>query len=111
MTHTPPPLDPAALDAAAKAYDEHYPVHKHALEAAITAYLAALPHEGEVEAALTRADGCFEAALVEGWIEALNEGDIERIRDLAYRRVWFARAEIEDARAAIAAMRPARGDA
>lgn len=35
--------------------------------------------------------GCFEAALVEGWLDALAEGDIERIRDLWTRRIAFAK--------------------
>jgi hypothetical protein len=34
--------------------------------------------------------GCFEAALTEGWIDALANGDIERIRDLWTRRISFA---------------------
>ena len=42
-------------------------------------------------AAVINADGCFEAALAEGWIEALAAGDIDRIRDLWDRRLSFAR--------------------
>lgn len=34
--------------------------------------------------------GCFEAALAEGWIDALANGDLERIRDLWSRRILFA---------------------
>lgn len=41
--------------------------------------------------ALRHADGCFEAALVEGWIEAINSGDIAAIRDLWERRLSMAR--------------------
>ena len=40
---------------------------------------------------VTEADGCFEAALVEGWIDALANGDIERIRDIWNRRISMAR--------------------
>lgn len=39
-----------------------------------------------VEAAL----GCFEAAEIEGWSVALQDGDIERIRDLWQRRICYA---------------------
>lgn len=42
-------------------------------------------------AALIEADGCFEAALAEGWLEALAAGDIDRIRDLWERRISYAR--------------------
>lgn len=41
--------------------------------------------------ALREADGCFEAALAEGWIDALAAGDIERIRDIWRRRIALAR--------------------
>lgn len=41
--------------------------------------------------ALEEIDQCFEAALVEGWIEALADGDIYRIRDIANRRLFYAR--------------------
>lgn len=44
-----------------------------------------------LEAALTEIDGCFEAALVEGWIEALADGDMDRIRDIYHRRIHFVR--------------------
>lgn len=44
-----------------------------------------------LRAAISDADGCFEAALVEGWIDALANGDIERIRDLWYRRIAMGR--------------------
>lgn len=33
---------------------------------------------------------CFEAAMTEGWSDALANGDIDRIRDLWARRVSFA---------------------
>jgi hypothetical protein len=42
MTHTPPPLDPAALGAAHEAAFAHGLVAPGILEAAITAYLAAM---------------------------------------------------------------------
>jgi hypothetical protein len=41
------------------------------------------------------ADGCFEAALVEGWLDALAEGDTERIRDLWNRRISFAHTALQ----------------
>ncbi len=39
---------------------------------------------------LAEARGCFDAALFEGWLDALANGDIERIRDLWTRRISFA---------------------
>lgn len=36
-------------------------------------------------------DGCFEAALCEGWIDALANGDLDAIRDLFSRRIEYAR--------------------
>jgi hypothetical protein len=44
-----------------------------------------------LEAAQTEIDGCFEAALIEGWIEALADGDIDRIRDIYNRRIEYVR--------------------
>ena len=41
-------------------------------------------------ARLAEARGCFDAALFEGWLDALANGDIERIRDLWTRRISFA---------------------
>lgn len=41
--------------------------------------------------AVTHTYGCFEAALCEGWLDALAEGDIERIRDIWNRRLSCAR--------------------
>ena len=41
--------------------------------------------------ALVEADGCFEAALAEGWVDALAAGDIDRIRDIWQRRIALAR--------------------
>lgn len=40
---------------------------------------------------LQEVDGCFEAALAEGWADALASGDIERITDLFNRRIVCAR--------------------
>lgn len=51
---------------------------------------APVTHAAVVDA-LVEADGCFEAALFEGWLDALAEGDIDRIRDLWTRRIGFAR--------------------
>lgn len=50
--------------------------------------IAAAP---DMKAAIVEADGCFEAALAEGWLEALANGDIETIRDLWDRRLSYAR--------------------
>ncbi len=36
------------------------------------------------------ANGCFQAALAEGWNEALADGDLERIRDIWNRRLSMA---------------------
>ncbi len=49
--------------------------------------IAAAPDQN---AALLHADGCFNAALAEGWIDALAEGDIDRIRDIWNRRLSAA---------------------
>ena len=43
-----------------------------------------------LSARLAEARGCFDAALFEGWLDALANGDIERIRDLWTRRISFA---------------------
>jgi len=51
----------------------------------------------ELEAALTEIDGCFEAALFEGWIEALADGDMDRIRDIYGRRINYIRGIIVQA--------------
>lgn len=40
--------------------------------------------------ALEEAHACFEAAMVEGWIDALENGEIEAIRDFWNRRVSYA---------------------
>lgn len=42
------------------------------------------------EKALVEVDDCFNAAFAEGWIDALANGDIDRIRDLWSRRIYFA---------------------
>lgn len=46
---------------------------------------------------LERANDCFEAALAEGLLDALANGDIDRIRDLHVRRLAFAYTETQDA--------------
>jgi hypothetical protein len=46
--------------------------------------------------ALGQADACFEAALVEGWNEALANGDVDLIRDIYNRRIAFARAALQE---------------
>lgn len=42
-------------------------------------------------AALAEIDACFEAALIEGWNEAMAEEDISRIKDIYCRRIDSAR--------------------
>lgn len=49
------------------------------------------PDDPPARAAIAEVDGCFEAALAEGWVDALANGDIERIRDLWNRRLSRAR--------------------
>lgn len=44
---------------------------------------------GPLKAAITEALGCFSAAESEGWLEALHDGDIERIRELWARRISY----------------------
>lgn len=60
--------------------------------------IAAAP---EMKAAIIEADGCFEAALTEGWMEALADGDIIRIRDLWERRLSHTRSLFPSALAKI----------
>ena len=62
-----------------------------ALEAANARADAAEAKVGRLTAAVEYADGCFEAALCEGWLEALGEGEMERLRDIWERRISFAR--------------------
>ncbi|MGL6034706.1 MAG: hypothetical protein ACRC0N_06525 [Acinetobacter johnsonii] len=45
----------------------------------------------ELLAAIAEIDGCFEAALIEGWIEAVSGEDISRIKDIYCRRIDYAR--------------------
>lgn len=45
----------------------------------------------EMLAALAEIDACFEAALIEGWNEAMTEGDMSSIKDIYYRRIDSAR--------------------
>ena len=40
--------------------------------------------------ALQYVDDCFNAAMFEGWIDAKENGDVERIRDLWQRRISYA---------------------
>jgi len=59
-----------------------------AIEAANAHLIAAAP---DMQEAIIEADGCFEAALAEGWLDALAAGDIDRIRELWDRRISHAR--------------------
>lgn len=52
--------------------------------------MAALGREASLLRAVTHADGCFQAAYAEGWLEALSNNDIERIRDIWNRRLSYA---------------------
>lgn len=45
----------------------------------------------ELLAALAEIDACFEAALIEGWNEAMAEDDMSRIKDIYCRRIDSAR--------------------
>lgn len=45
----------------------------------------------ELLAALAEIDGCFEAALIEGWLDAMANEDISRIKDIYCRRIDYAR--------------------
>lgn len=61
---------------------------------------------GELVAAINEADACFEAAMAEGWIDAIENGDVDRIRDLWARRISHARTTLAkhtaDARPSVA---------
>ncbi len=52
--------------------------------------IAAAP---DMRAAINEADGCFEAALAEGWLDALANGDLDAIRDIWNRRLSLARSQ------------------
>lgn len=53
---------------------------------------AALVAVDGMRKALEEADGCFEAALAEGWLDAIASGEIETIRDIWNRRLAYTRA-------------------
>jgi hypothetical protein len=53
---------------------------------------------------LEAAAGCIDAALAEGWLEALSDGDIERIRDLWERRLSFVSGHLGNAVQAVETM-------
>lgn len=55
--------------------------------AALNRLAAAFHERGQ---ALQYVDDCFNAALIEGWMEALDDGDMERIRDIWQRRISYA---------------------
>jgi hypothetical protein len=54
--------------------------------------------------ALEEIIGSIDAAYIEGWAEALAEGDAERLRDLWQRRVMH---HVPDGQAALAALKGA----
>lgn len=58
---------------------------------------AAIAERDKLKVASTEALGCLTAAIFEGWIDALVEGDIDRIRDLWNRRISFAGPALEAA--------------
>lgn len=45
----------------------------------------------ELLAALAEIDGCFEAALIEWWLDAVADEDVDRIKDIYCRRIDYAR--------------------
>lgn len=51
---------------------------------------------GRMKARAIEADGCFEAAMVEGWADALASDDIDVIRDIYDRRVSHARPALQE---------------
>jgi len=59
----------------------------HQALAALNRLAAAFHERGQ---ALQYVDDCFNAALIEGWIDAMAEGDMERIRDIWQRRISYA---------------------
>lgn len=58
---------------------------------AASVYDVLVRQRDELLAAIAEIDGCFEAALVEGWIEAMADEDISRIKDIYCRRIDYAR--------------------
>lgn len=71
---------------------------KKRLEALV---LALQSQVARMRAAIVQSAGCFEAALIEGWLDALADGDMERIKDLWLRRISYARYPLDDTIAAI----------
>lgn len=55
--------------------------------AALNRLAAAFHERGQ---ALQYVDDCFNAAVIEGWIDVMAEGDMERIRDIWQRRISYA---------------------
>jgi hypothetical protein len=51
---------------------------------------AAEAENARYKAALEEIAGCFNAAFAEGWIDALANGDLERLRDIWSRRINYA---------------------
>lgn len=78
----------------AERYKDDWAVLDPILKAEIKALSATSTSLAE---ALTFANGCFEAAYAEGWVEAIAQGDVERIRDLWVRRVAFGFNRVADA--------------
>ncbi|MFQ1917901.1 hypothetical protein ACK35P_10865 [Aeromonas veronii] len=56
-----------------------------------TQLLEADRQRDELLEALSEIDACFEAALIEGWNEAMAEDDMSRIKDIYCRRIDSAR--------------------
>lgn len=57
----------------------------------MTSAAAAVKVGASAVAAVRHADDCFEAALAEGWLDAIQQGFVESIRDLWDRRLSKAR--------------------
>lgn len=72
-----------------------------AVEALRTHLAAEQPKQEDIEAlrrdaeALKLMRGCFDAAECEGWTAAIENGDIDRIRDLWQRRISHGLAAID----------------
>jgi hypothetical protein len=67
---------------------EHYRANQDAEE---KGYARGIEDAGkDWRGALEEIEGCFEAALAEGWLDALANGDLERIRDIWQRRIQYA---------------------
>ena len=72
-------------------------LHRHIFQLRAQVARAAASRLSEMDAEIKRlrealqyVDDCFNAAMFEGWIDAKENGDVERIRDLWQRRISYA---------------------